>query len=297
MTMSSLSQDIAFRVRLALDTSSEYDVPLSCYKLKRLEDVLTLQSAHDTGSIDSVGNAEDLIEQLPRNISDFVTYFIRKLYIGSNISRTSNSLSRRRDREMDLNNFKLLIDMYAPDLEEANLVYHVAGDSSSFAEIRHGFRNAEAASNSAVQIVLEPAYAPITTPMDTNNGGNEEVIEFVLSITYGIRERKIDSDECSQEGNEVGDSDEEESEEVESEEEESEGSQEGNEVGDSEEEESEEGESEGDPQDEENHQIGNDTCDGLESSDNPEEAGSAERYPSKWYVLISVHSTFHQNYF
>ena len=257
MTMAALSQDIAFRVRLALDTSI-YDVPLSCYKLKRLEDILTLKSAHNTSSIHSGSVEKDSVE-LPRTISNFITYFIRKVYIGSNMSGNSNSISRRRDREMDMNNFKLFIDMYAPNLEEASLVYHVAGDAGSFAEIRKGLQNAEAASTSTVKVVLESADASIT-PMNIDNG-ESEVIDFVLSLTYGARERKIDREECSQEGSEVEESEVEESEEAGSEEEGSE----------------DDVDSEGDSQEETNNQMGNDDNDELESK----EADSGKRYPSK----------------
>ena len=260
MTMASLSQDIAFRVRLALDTSI-YDVPLSCYKIKRLEDILTLQSAYDASGINSGSATKDSVE-LPRTISNFITYFIRKVYIGSNMSGNSNSISRRRDREMDMNNFKLFIDMYAPNLEEATLVYHVAGDAASFAEIRKGFQYADAASTSTVKVVLESADASIT-PMNIDNGGSE-VMDFVLNITYGARERKTDREECSQDDSEEEESEVEDREEAVSEEEGSE----------------DDVDSDGDSQEEANHQMGNNDNQ-VTKRDNPEEADSGKRYPSK----------------
>lgn len=216
--MSSLSEDVSFRVRLELDTS-DYNAALISYKNKRL-DVLKLQSAHDTSGNTSSDDAEESAE-LSSKVASFITYFIRKVYVGSNLSTNSSSISSKRlDRETDLNHFKILIQSHAPELEEACLVYHVTGDANSFAEIRRGFQNAEAASNSTVKVALcanEPDDNLPIMPngMDTNNVGSGEVIDFVFSVKYGYRPgvskltpMKIDTGEESQDVNEEADRDE-----------------------------------------------------------------------------------------
>ncbi len=276
MTMSSLPEDISFRIRLVLDTSG-YTAASSYYKNKRL-DVLKLQSAHDTSNNTATSNdaEESVAVELSSKVSSFITYFIRKVYVGSNLSSSS---SKRHNRDADLNHFKILIQSYAPELEEACLVYHVVGDANSFAEIRQGFRNAEAASTSTVKVVLcanESDYDLPIMPqnaMDTNSVGSGEVIDFVLSVKYGYRPgvsrsktMKIQMEEESQEINEESDSDKVDDDEEGSEEEDSEGVSK-----------------------EENDQIGNDNSDELESTDisqcpklnNSGEAGSATVYPSE----------------
>lgn len=320
-TMSSLSEDISFRVRLVLDTS-DYNAALISYKNKTL-DVLKLQSARDTSGITSSNNEEELVD-LSSKVASFITYFIRKVYVGSNLITNSSSCSissRRLDRETDLNHFKILIQSYAPELEEACLVYNVVGDANSFAEIRRGFRNAEAASNSTVKIVLceneSDDHLPIMpNGMDTNTVGSGEVIDFVLSLKYGYRPgvsklmpMEIDTEEESQEVNEES---EEGSEEENFEEEGSEGvSQEENEVLDNDEVDIDEEKDGEEPQavneevesdkvdddkegsekedsdvvvsEEENAEIGNDNNNELESADGNQstEAGSTIIYPSE----------------
>lgn len=279
--MSSLSEDISFRVRLVLDTS-EYNAALLSYKNKQL-DVLKLQSAHDTSSGNtSSDDAEESVD-LSSKVASFITYFIRKVYVGSNLSTNSNSISssRRLERETDMNHFKILIQSYAPELEEACLVYHVTGDANSFAEIRRGFRNAEAVLySSSVKVALCANDSDDDLPIIPNNGmdtnhvvGSGEVIDFVLSVKYGYRPgvsklkpRKIDTEEESQEVNEEADRDEVDDDEEGSEEEAIEEASE-----------------------EENAEIGNDDSNGLESTDgsqytkldNSEEVGSATIYPSE----------------
>ena len=275
--MSSLSEDISFRVRLVLDTSG-YTAALSYYKNKQL-DVLKLQSAHDTSSNTTTSNDAEESVELSSKVSSFITYFIRKVYVGRNLSsNASSSSSKRLNRDVDLNHFKILIQSYAPELEEACLVYHVVGDANSFAEIRQGFRNAEAASTSTVKVVLcanESDYDLPIMPhndMDTNSVGSGEVIDFVLSVKYGYRPgvsrsktMKMEMEEESQEINEESDSDKVDGKEG-SEEEDSEGVSK-----------------------EENDQIGNDNSDELESTavsqcpklNNSEEAGSTKIYPSE----------------
>ncbi len=314
--MSSLSEDISFRVRLVLDTSN-YNAALISYKNKSL-DVLKLQSAHETSGNTSSDDADESVD-LSSKVASFITYFIRKVYVGSNLSTNSSSvMSKRLNRETDLNHFKILIQSYAPELEEACLVYHVTGDENSFAEIRRGFRNAEAASNSTVKVVVctnEPDDDGPNNGMDTNNVGSEEVIDFVLSVKYGYRPgvsklkpMVIDTDEESQEVNEESAWDEvddeegseeegvsqEENEVLESdevdidEEEDGEEPLEFNEEVDSDKVDDDEEGSEKEDSDvvvseEENAEIENDNNNELESADGSQstEAGSATIYPSE----------------
>ena len=272
MTMlSSLSQDVTLRVRLAL-AISEDDVPFSYYQNKRLE-LLKLQSAHDTGSNNYNVDAEESVE-LPSSISDFITYFIRKIYVGSNNNRSSTKscISNQYDRNTDLHHLKILIQTYAPDLEEACIVYHVAGDETSFAKIRQGFRNAEATPSPTVKVVLcanESADVPIMpNGMNTGDGRGGDVIDFILSVKYGHRPGTANTSKAnvcieggSKEDSEDLDRDKVDSEEV--------GSEVVSQV--------------------ENDQIGNDNSDRQESIDdnqsnkrnNPEDANSTTRYPSK----------------
>jgi len=269
MTMSSLSQDVTLRVRLAL-AISEDDVPFSYYQNKRLE-LLKLQSAHDTGSNNYNVDAEESVE-LPSSISDFITYFIRKIYVGSNNrSSTKSCISNQYDRNTDLHHLKILIQTYAPDLEEACIVYHVAGDETSFAKIRQGFRNAEATPSSTVKVVLcanESADVPIMpNGMNTGDGRGGDVIDFILSVKYGHRpgttnasKTNVGIEECSKEDNGDLDRDKADSEEV--------GSEVVSQV--------------------ENDQIGNDNSDQeitnvnqINKRNNSEDVNSTTRYPSK----------------
>lgn len=173
---------ITFRVRLALPSTTMDDASLPYSESKRLE--LKLQSAHDTGDV----TTQDPVE-LPSSISGFITYIIQKIYAGGN---SSSSTCNHYDRKADLQCLKMLVNMNAPDLEEASFVYNIVGGVNSSLNIRQGFRNAEATSSSSTFHFDLCANESADVPMKPNgmsvaHGGGGEVIDFVLRVNHGDR--------------------------------------------------------------------------------------------------------------
>ena len=193
---------IRFHVRLIVPSSATPRDSTCCHdNTSRLK--LKLRSAHyesgnNINNNFSDGNGAKLVE-LSCSLSSYITYIVEKIYVGGINENINNNRcsSYHYDRRADVICLKTLIHAYAPDLEDAYLVYDIVDKGvNSLARIRHGFRNAEEDISKSFNTTFHFALCgkdfaedvPITHEKNTfnkNSVKHGESIDLILGVnTY-----------------------------------------------------------------------------------------------------------------
>ena len=165
--------DVAFHVRIALDTSNRYPYCSHEYLLLSHPNV---QSAGDVANLEPMSN----------QLFNFLSYFMRKVY---DVCRRGRGFNDRFSHNIDLSHLRYILDEHAPHMREGFVVYHIGGDASTISRLRREIGMAEAAPTSTVKFTLNEnrsSDVPLTgNLMNEEAYGGREVIDFVLRVSCG----------------------------------------------------------------------------------------------------------------